>query len=183
MKQYKTLQDELKKALADEQKKKEFFAELRKLYTNEAIIFNAMSENDLLKLLMCREIMKALTSKKYSLVHDSNFAKSRAKTVHYHIITMHDDAHKRVLHIYVDSAKSVSLTISSDKDTIEKSLIANQLERAYKVILKKDSYIRVAYDDVVNASKFALLVQESTIAQLKEMLEAEQSEAEQSEAQ
>jgi hypothetical protein len=188
MKKYETIKNELTKALAEEQSKKELFADLKKTFTNEAIICEAMTNSELMQLLVCKELMKALKNKKYRLIHDSDFSKSKAQTVKYHMISMIDDANNRVQHIYADS-KMIAISFSSDIDVCYKVEVAKQLKNAYEVKHKyesksektiadiKDNYIKVHFDDVVNASKFALLILESKIEDLQAMLEAEQSKA------
>ena len=200
MKKYQTIKTDLQKALADEKKKIELFADLKKTFVNEAIICSTMTEAELLQLLMYLELEKAMKNKKYKLVHDSNFAKSRAKTIDYRVSSYIDDANKRVLHYYINS-RAVAISFASDRSTLEKIAVARKLKNAQLINFKyrydidvdfnneadfqdfialadiKDTYINVQFDDVINASKFALLILESTTEQLKAMLEAEQSEA------
>ena len=179
MKKYETLKNEMLKALADDVKKNELFTDLRKTFTNEALIFNALTNSELLQLLMCKELIKAMSNKKYTLIHDSDFAKSKAQTVKTHICSYIDDANKRVLHIYANS-KTVSVSFASDVSTLEKVALASQLKNAYEIKHKyktdksvKDTFINVSFDDTVNASKFALLILESSLEDLQKMLEAE----------
>lgn len=175
------------KALADEQSKIALFADLKKTFTNKAIICETMTQSELMQLIMCRELMKAMHTKKYTLVHDSNIENSKAQSVQYQICTYQDDAQKRVLHIYADS-KNVSISFSAKDYINEKVMIAKQLKNAYHIQHKykskaektidniKDNYIKVHFDDVINASKFALFILENTIEDLQAMLDAENAE-------
>lgn len=184
MKKYATLKDEITKALATDATKQAFFNDLRKIIKNESIIFNALSENELMHLLMYRELAKALNNKKYTLVHDSDFAKSKAKTVHTEIYSYIDSANKRVLHLYA-SASKISISLDSDTETLAKIVIAKQLKNAYEIRYKndtkkntvKDAYIAsVAFDDMLNACKYALLILESTQDDLQAMLDKQQAQ-------
>lgn len=178
MKKYETLKNEITKALTDEKKKAELFAELRKMYTNEALIFETMNANKLMHLLQCRELDRALTNSKYQMCHDSNYESCRAETVETKAFSLLDTHNKRALHIYSHD-KTVDIVFSSDKTTQDKLVVLETLKHDYRLnrvysekkkCYTKTEFKQVAFDKAFEACKFALLILESTAEQLQEMI-------------
>ena len=186
MKKYNTLKDELTKAMQDEAKKKAMFERLSKTFTNEALILDALTSKQIMHLLQFEQLEKALKNQKYTLIHDSNFENSKAQTVQTHIYSYIDSANKRVLHIYSHDS-TLDIVFSSNKATLEKTLIADTLNSEFTIHYKYDKYeidlketklARVAFDDMIKAVDFAKLILESSIDDLRAYAEAEkQNEA------
>lgn len=181
MKKYNTLKEEITKAMQDENKKRELFERLRKTFVNEELIFETMSDKKLMHLLQYLELEKALNLKnsKYTLVHDSNFENCKAETAETNAFSYIDSVKQRALHIYSHD-NTLDIVISSKQAFVNKIDIA-KLKSDYKINQKRDSkkkerfketkLSRVAFDDMINACKFALLILESTEEQLQAMLD------------
>lgn len=181
MKKYATLESIIANALADEKKKAELFAELRKTFVNEAIQFDALKKSELMHLLQFIELEKALTNSKYTMHHDSNLEMSRATTVETRMFTLLDTHNKRALHIYSHD-KTLDIVFSSDKTTKAKVAMiieADYKSKEYALSSKKDTKVaKVAFDDCFNACKYALLIIESSAEQIQAMIDREKAKAE-----
>ena len=173
MKKYDTLKkqitenaDTLAKTLAD-------------IASNDAIIIDTLTAKQKMHLLQFAELQKALKNAKYNLVLDCNFAHSKAQTAQTHIFSLIDTAQKRVLHIYSHDS-TLDIVFASDKATLEKTLLADKLNSVFTVKHKFDKAQRcketklasVAFDDMLTACKFALLLLETKLADLQAMIDS-----------
>jgi hypothetical protein len=174
MKKYETLAKML--ANTDENALAEMLANIAQ---NEALIVDALTAKQKMHLLQFAELEKALKNAKYTLVLDCNFENSKAQTAQTHIYSLLDTANKRVLHIYSHD-KTLDIVFSSNSATLEKVAFADKLTSDFTVKHKRDSKTQrvketklasVAFDSMINAIKFALLILETSVADLQAMLE------------
>lgn len=180
MKKYETLKNEIAKALATEEAKAKLFAKINERITSEEIILNALNAKQLMHLMQFIELEKALKNAKYTLVHDSTFENCKAQTAETRVFSYIDSANKRVLHIYSHDT-TLDIVFSSSKATLDKTAIAQQLDSDFTFAFKRDKkqnikeskLSKVAFDNMLDAVKFATLILESSFEELIAQCEEE----------
>ncbi len=163
--------DTLKKAL-ETLETAETIAMLKAIANNEAVNdFVSFEKRDALALLQYAELAKALQNKKYSLVLDINYAKSRAKAIDLTRFTLIDTHNERALHLY-QHTNTFDICFSADTDTRAKIEAIESLNK--KIDTRKADtsvYKSVHFDELFDACKFVLMLLESTLEQVTEFVE------------
>lgn len=191
MKKYETLKNEIAKAIDKETKtvtNSEFLKRLKDIAHNEAVTnLKSIDEKNAMYLLQYEQFEKAFTNKQYIMTLDNNYESTKLNSIELNMSTLLDTANKRVLHFYSHNTY-IDIVISSNKATREKHEYLFLLkDDSFKVNFKRNAkkeisattLSHIAFDNIVNVSKFALLILESSIDDLKAMHEAKQNEAEQ----
>lgn len=185
MKKYATLKNEIEK-VTDKKTKivtdKELTKRLKDIAHNEAITnLQTINSKEAMFLLQYEQFDKAFTNKKYLMTLDINYENYKSEQIKLANSTLLDNANKRVLHFYSHDSY-IDIVISSNEATRAKHEYLFLLkDDSFKVDFKRDKTKRItattlshiAFDDIVKVKDFALLVLESSLDDLKAMIEAQ----------
>ena len=163
--------DTLKKTVANTDNEK-MLEVIKQIANNEAVqMMKELDVRSMMSILEFAELQKALSNNKYDLLLDINFEKFKSDAINLYQYSLITNNNKRALHIYQKNNNTFDISFSSDKNTLEKLQHFNDLTTLYTLKHKykkdksiKDSYLsQVAFDDMLNACKFALLILESSL--------------------
>jgi iron only hydrogenase large subunit-like protein len=167
MKKLETLKKELERIAEND-----FIAKLKAIAENESVNdFESFEKREALALLQYAELAKALQNKKYTLVLDMNYVKCRAKEINFYRYSLLDTHNKRALHLY-QHTNTFDICFSADKDTRAKVEAIEALNKTITTqVADTTVFKKVHFDDMLDACKFALLLLESTLDNVKAYVE------------